>query len=144
MPVPRQLVFLKFSDFITTWFLNKYLLLSIPRWLPFFSHFFFLLFLLFLIISYFFIPSTFPLIISFLLFSSHLISFYYSLLILIFFSSQYFLYFLAYSYFLFYHDLLFIFIFTSGHPHQNNFESNCCHSEDQLLVKGTYARSQFY
>ena len=51
MSVPRQLVFLYFSPFITIWFLNKYLLLSISRWLPFFSHFFFLLFLLFLIFS---------------------------------------------------------------------------------------------
>ena len=78
MSVPRQLVFLYFSPFITIWFLNKYLLLSISRWLPFFSHFFFLLFLLFLI----FYPINFS---SFyFLISSHLISFYYSLFILIY------------------------------------------------------------
>ena len=51
MPVPLQHLFLKFSHFITIWFFNKYLLLSIFRWLKFFSYFFFLLFLLFLIFS---------------------------------------------------------------------------------------------
>ena len=69
MSVPRQLVFLYFSPFITIWFFNKYLLLSISRWLKFFSHFFFLLFLLFLI----FLSHQFFLYLFSLHMSSHLI-----------------------------------------------------------------------